>query len=714
MDVSVVVSFANLGLVLAAAGRIQWFQNLAVMFASACIVVVMPMTKSTWSIWLAILFGVLVLWWSMGNYWQNLDVKIADRVSSNIVVRTKTMAYFVVLISLLCYLLFPFFNDSNIDSPSLSWFSGGDKYSSDYARDGIGDGNMVKAAVDDPKTFGPVDSDIFLESKRPSLFDVANEVYGKPRKPSGAHKAIALGQEKLRHNHGKLARSEVGGAEFSTARESKSAKATPGEDIRTAALFLVNGSMPSRFAVATYEIYDSGIWKTITPTEIAETRTLPGHKKNETVANDNIILKYSPVKAMSELGEFWMRVRSFSNSLLLASTEYSAIEVINFSSTAVPSLPCIEAVKIESVDREDFWGVNVDGIVHLTNNSDRIPDLTVVHTLARGISIYEANVNPDRVRNLLRSRRGKMERYLTGHGDSAIRDQLVQLGQEWTQNCQSDWSKVEAIVDRLRQDFVYTENASDMGESQDCIHCFLERQEGPDYMFASLAALMIRELEIPTRVVSGFLPDPKNFDSKTGVYPVFSNDLHMWTEVCLDGEAWIPIEPTPGFPMPKYRLTWLQRGHLFFSSMGEWSRRNWFWLVGIVALVFVGYIARGHIIHASKIGRWYIASSGELEQLVLVTADLIDFRVKHFGCPRPAGITQNRFLQDLCKELEWSEGDKVDIRRFGSVLNRVLYGGASNDWDLTSIANAKTACRKATEACRRSVFRNGRIRESEC
>lgn len=60
--------------------------------------------------------------------------------------------------------------------------------------------------------------------------------------------------------------------------------------------------------------------------------------------------------------------------------------------------------------------------------------------------------------------------------------------------------------------------------------------------FAAAMALMARSLDIPTRVVVGFLnagligPD---------AYRYTSDDLHAWPEVYFEGSGWVRFEPTP-------------------------------------------------------------------------------------------------------------------------------------------------------------------------
>ena len=82
-----------------------------------------------------------------------------------------------------------------MELPGWFWSSGGDRWSDDFAREGVGDGNQVRAASDIAQSFGPVDSNIFMESDKPTLFDVATDLYGLPRKPKHLSRAVSLEEE---------------------------------------------------------------------------------------------------------------------------------------------------------------------------------------------------------------------------------------------------------------------------------------------------------------------------------------------------------------------------------------------------------------------------------------------------------------------------------------------------------------------------------------
>lgn len=121
----------------------------------------------------------------------------------------------------------------------------------------------------------------------------------------------------------------------------------------------------------------------------------------------------------------------------------------------------------------------------------------------------------------------------------------------------TDWQKVEGIVGCLRNEFRHVPRATAPEGCTDVVKYFLETKQGPDYLFASTAASMVRAFGIPSRLVTGFYASPQHYDLKSGQTEVLPEHLHTWAEVYCHG-IWLPIEPTPGFALPNEYRTWSQ------------------------------------------------------------------------------------------------------------------------------------------------------------
>ena len=81
---------------------------------------------------------------------------------------------------------------------------------------------------------------------------------------------------------------------------------------------------------------------------------------------------------------------------------------------------------------------------------------------------------------------------------------------------------------------------------------FLQKRRGFCQQFAATMAMMARTLDIPSRVVVGFLKPDRQETQDT--YVITSHDVHAWPELYFEGLGWVRFEPTPrsGASLPAY------------------------------------------------------------------------------------------------------------------------------------------------------------------
>ena len=126
--------------------------------------------------------------------------------------------------------------------------------------------------------------------------------------------------------------------------------------------------------------------------------------------------------------------------------------------------------------------------------------------------------------------------------------EIARLAERWAGDAQPGWAQVAAVVRHLRESCQYAPNAVVPAECHDAVgHFLLDSHRGPDYLFASAAAILLRHLGYPTRVVSGFYAAPKNFDARSRHTPVLARDVHFWAEADLGCRCWATVEATPGY-----------------------------------------------------------------------------------------------------------------------------------------------------------------------
>lgn len=97
---------------------------------------------------------------------------------------------------------------------------------------------------------------------------------------------------------------------------------------------------------------------------------------------------------------------------------------------------------------------------------------------------------------------------------------------------------------------VYSQDLNPIYDGMDPVEYFLTKsREGYCVHFASAGTLLLRELGVPARYVTGYVIHKKQWkDHKDGSYTaeVLDSDAHAWVEVYLDEIGWVPVEMTPG------------------------------------------------------------------------------------------------------------------------------------------------------------------------
>src|ERR1700712_4170866 len=113
-----------------------------------------------------------------------------------------------------------------------------------------------------------------------------------------------------------------------------------------------------------------------------------------------------------------------------------------------------------------------------------------------------------------------------------------------TQDASGAFDKARALEEWFTDPangFVYSLDVKP-GNSGDALVDFLTNKQGYCEQYASAMAVMLRSLNIPTRVVVGFTQGVKQPD---GSYLVTSHDAHAWVEVKFENNGWVRFDPTP-------------------------------------------------------------------------------------------------------------------------------------------------------------------------
>ena len=101
---------------------------------------------------------------------------------------------------------------------------------------------------------------------------------------------------------------------------------------------------------------------------------------------------------------------------------------------------------------------------------------------------------------------------------------------------------VQAALQRLRTGgYRYTLEPGVYGEHT-ADEFWFDRREGFCEHIASAFVVLMRAMNIPARIVTGYQGGEQN--SLDGYWVVRQSDAHAWTEVFLDGRGWVRVDPT--------------------------------------------------------------------------------------------------------------------------------------------------------------------------
>ncbi|HTZ45201.1 MAG TPA: transglutaminaseTgpA domain-containing protein [Jatrophihabitans sp.] len=106
------------------------------------------------------------------------------------------------------------------------------------------------------------------------------------------------------------------------------------------------------------------------------------------------------------------------------------------------------------------------------------------------------------------------------------------------------YDKARAISDYFtngKNGFVYSLSAPPT-DGNSALVTFLTKKEGFCQQYAAAAAVLMRAVGLPSRVVLGYTHRPPDGN---GLFTVTTADAHAWVEVYFAGIGWIPFDPTP-------------------------------------------------------------------------------------------------------------------------------------------------------------------------
>ncbi len=549
--------------------------------------------------------------------------------------------------------------------------SGGTDWDDPDARGGVGDGENEVKGAERPESIGFADSDVYLDTDRPSLYDAFNDMYGEPSKPRKMDRMVALSNQNVAEQRERPAENLRAGRQFSAVRRG----AKPGTQGKPAhreagALLYVEGPTPLHIPLAAYDEFNGRDW------------TEAGRPRFHT----RLVLERRKGP--------WFRVDGVEPRTD-AGTVAHKIKIAGLDSSSLPAPGRLRVFRVGEVDRVDFFDWACDGLLKMEGRT--IPSSTVVETEA-GV------VDPLALHSLV-------FRSHAQPGDPPLGRTASALLASWTQGATDDWEQVEAIVDGLRRFGVVDARFVAPQDCEDVVEHFARTSRGPDYLFATTAAAMLRASGFSARLVSGLYARPERYDPRTRHTPVRREDVHVWAEVRASDGAWIAVEPTPGYQLMKPPATTLATLRSRLVAACRRLAAHPAAIVSTLALLLAGLRLRREAADAAATLVWRAGLRGSSRRIVLRTMRLVERRARLGGSPRPSHATLRRWygpmklgcnfgpdLDQLLALAEWSlyapEGSTPP--RHAGLAPRDLCRLIVRSWTLGRFSRTRTNCEETS------------------
>ncbi|HND52783.1 MAG TPA: transglutaminase-like domain-containing protein, partial [Pirellulaceae bacterium] len=494
-------------------------------------------------------------------------------------------------------------------------------------------------------------------------------LYGDPPKPKQQDRTIALAAANVKEADPRTATTQTAGREFSVVRNLSERREITVADRESPAMLYLLGRAPLHLALERFDAFDGRTW--------TRSRSQP-----TTTVFD----------ARREGDKTWIEVASRTAHDLVGTggsdgvdrLEPFAIKLIRLNTNRIPSPPQTCAVHIDRLENADFLGLTEDGSLAMTAR-EQIPALTVVHLRARQPSLDSLRQADFRD---AAARMPDAARYLIPPPGN---DVVQATAEEWLRGVPRGWRQVETIVERLRSEFVADTTAVAPTDCDNVVAHFLNVKRGPDYLFATTAAALLRSQGYPVRFVAGLYARDERFDHRARQTAVLAEDVHVWIEVAVDSRRWIAVEPTPGFVAPAERFTWSELLVRQVRGLISWLRRHLLLSVAIVLMVAAAWRFREAIADAAfQFFVWLGSVRGGVDRRVIGTVRLLEWRARRVGYARPAATTLSGWYGRLGESLPPEVA--TELRRVLQAAERLFYAPPKSNRTPDDVAQLNLAC----------------------
>ncbi len=150
----------------------------------------------------------------------------------------------------------------------------------------------------------------------------------------------------------------------------------------------------------------------------------------------------------------------------------------------------------------------------------------------------------------------------------AIDRRIIDLARKITADVVSHEAQARALESYLRTHYGYTTELPPKTVADPLAEFLFDRKKGHCEYFSSAMAVMLRAVNIPARVATGFQSGV--FNPVSGWYVVRASDAHSWVEAWLPGRGWTTFDPTPPSARAATYSVWTRIGLYFDAAETFW------------------------------------------------------------------------------------------------------------------------------------------------
>jgi transglutaminase-like putative cysteine protease len=174
---------------------------------------------------------------------------------------------------------------------------------------------------------------------------------------------------------------------------------------------------------------------------------------------------------------------------------------------------------------------------------------------------------------------------------------ISELAHRWTEGATTSDQKARLLEEHLRTDFIYDLASPSGGTPQPLDHFLFESKRGHCEFFSTAMAVMLRDVGIPSRNITGFVGGTYNRFGH--YYAVREGDAHSWVEAYIDEPGqpgWRTFDPTP--PAAAQPLQQTTGAFIYMRDLVEALSQRW-------SRYVVGYDLRTQVRIFDEVSRRY-------------------------------------------------------------------------------------------------------------